>query len=78
MLVVLDLPGDLVREMRRKAAQEGRKLSNTAEECIRRGFTAGVAMSPADAEAFRLSGGTDDPAEGAMSLGECLWRAKIR
>ncbi len=36
MLVLLDLPGDLVREMREKSAQKGRKLSNTAEECIRR------------------------------------------
>jgi hypothetical protein len=80
MLVLLDLPGDLVREMREKAAQKGRKLSNTAEECIRRSLALeeAVPSESAEGEALTLFDSAIGAVGGEMSLGECLWRAKIR
>lgn len=39
MKVTLDLPIDLVREMKLRAAHEGRKLRDVATEVVRRGLT---------------------------------------
>jgi hypothetical protein len=38
MKVTLELPGNLVREMKLQAAQEGRKLKDVAEQIFRRGL----------------------------------------
>ena len=40
MKTTLDLPEDLVREMKIRAASEGRKLRDVAEEVFRRGLAA--------------------------------------
>lgn len=39
MKTTLDLPGDLVREMKLRAAHEGRKLRDVATEIFRRGLS---------------------------------------
>lgn len=39
MKTTLDLPADLVREMKLRAAQEGRKLRDVATEVFRRGLS---------------------------------------
>ena len=39
MKTTLDLPGDLVRKMKLRAVQEGRKLKDVAAEVFRRGLT---------------------------------------
>lgn len=38
MKTTLDLPADLVREMKLRAAREGRKLKDVASEIVRRGL----------------------------------------
>lgn len=38
MKITLDLPVDLVREMKLRAAREGRKLKDMATEVVRRGL----------------------------------------
>ena len=38
MKTTLDLPNDLVREMKLRAVHEGRKLKDVATETIRRGL----------------------------------------
>jgi len=40
MKTTLDLPSDLVREMKMRAAHEGRKLRDVATEIFRRGLSA--------------------------------------
>ncbi len=40
MKITLDLPSDLVREMKMRAAQEGRKLRDVATEIFRKGLSA--------------------------------------
>lgn len=45
MKTTLDLPSDLVREMKMRAAQEGRKLRDVATEIFRRGLSA-QALAP--------------------------------
>ena len=39
MKATLDLPGDLLREMKLRAVQEGRKFKDVAAEIFRRGLT---------------------------------------
>jgi len=71
MKTTIDLPEDLVREMKFRAVREGRKLREVAEEVFRRGLAAPVASrepgerhrvklpiipAPADAKPFALSG----------------------
>lgn len=70
MKTTLDLPEDLVREMKIRAASEGRKLRDVAEEVFRRGLAAPAATAksarhrvrlplipaPAGAKPFELTG----------------------
>jgi plasmid stability protein len=42
MKTMIDLPEDLVREMKFRAVREGRKLREVAEEVFRRGLAAPV------------------------------------
>ena len=69
MKTTIDLPEDLVREMKFRAIREGRKLRDVAEEVFRRGLAAPVPLPgarhrvklpiiplPARAEPFELSG----------------------
>lgn len=71
MKTTLDLPEDLVREMKFRAVREGRKLRDVAEEVFRRGLAAPAKPSqaggrhrvklplipaPAGAKSFELSG----------------------
>ncbi len=42
MKTTIDLPEDLVREMKFRAVREGRKLRDVAEEVFRRGLAAPV------------------------------------
>lgn len=45
MKTTLDLPGDLVREIKLKAVQDGRKLKDAVAELLRRGLAAGAASA---------------------------------
>lgn len=69
MKTTIDLPEDLVREMKFRAVREGRKLREVAEEVFRRGLAApapspGVRLrvklpivpAPAGAKPFDISG----------------------
>ncbi len=69
MKTTLDLPEDLVREMKFRAVREGRKLREVAEEVFRRGMAAPgllpgerrrvklpVVPAPAGTKPFDLSG----------------------
>lgn len=69
MKTTLDLPEDLVREMKFRAVREGRKLRDVAAEVFRRGLAAPLPSSgvrhrvklpiipaPAGARPFELSG----------------------
>ena len=67
MKTTIDLPEDLVREMKFRAVREGRKLRDVAEEVFRRGLAApspGVRHrvklplipTPSGAKPFELSG----------------------
>lgn len=51
MKTTLDLPADLVREMKFRAVREGRKLREVAEEVFRRGL---AAPSPAPGVRHRV------------------------
>ena len=44
MKTTIDLPEDLVREMKFRAVREGRKLREVAEEVFRRGLAAPAAL----------------------------------
>jgi hypothetical protein len=69
MKTTLDLPEDLVREMKFRAVREGRKLRDVAEEVFRRGMAAPgsapgtrhrvklpIIPAPGGAKPFDLSG----------------------
>ena len=71
MKTTIDLPEELVREMKFRAVREGRKLRDVAEEVFRRGLAAPpldlvprerrrvslpIVPAPAGAKAFELSG----------------------
>jgi len=69
MKTTIDLPEDLVREMKFRAVREGRKLRDVAEEVFRRGLATPVPLpgvrhrvklpiipAPAGAKPFELSG----------------------
>ncbi len=69
MKTTIDLPEDLVREMKFRAVREGRKLRDVAEEVFRRGLAAPAPVAgvrqrvklpiipaPAGAKPFELSG----------------------
>jgi plasmid stability protein len=69
MKTTIDLPEDLVREMKFRAVRDGRKLRDVAEEVFRRGLAAPVPLpgvrhrvklpiipAPAGAKPFELSG----------------------
>ncbi len=72
MKTTIDLPEELVREMKFRAVREGRKLREVAEEVFRRGLAAPAAgtkpgmrnrvklpliPAPANAKSFQISGG---------------------
>lgn len=46
MKTTMDLPVELIREMKLRAVQEGRKLREVAEEVIRRGLEAPMRPPP--------------------------------
>ncbi len=54
MKTTIDLPEDLVREMKFRAVREGRKLRDVAEEVFRRGLAAPPA-SKGSGERHRVS-----------------------
>ena len=69
MKTTIDLPEDLVREMKFRAVREGRKLREVAEEVFRRGMAAPapipsirhrvklpIILAPSGAKPFDLSG----------------------
>ena len=71
MKTTIDLPEDLVREMKVRAVREGRKLREVAEEVFRRGLAAPdpirtpgerhrvklpIVPAPAGAKPFKISG----------------------
>lgn len=69
MKTTIDLPEDLIREMKFRAVREGRKLRDVAEEVFRRGLAAPVPVpgvrlrvrlpiipAPVGAKPFDLSG----------------------
>lgn len=74
MWVLLDLPDDLLRDLRRTAATEGRRLSELAEASLRRGL---VAEPPCSEFELCPSAYENDSAKEDMSLTEALVRAKI-
>jgi hypothetical protein len=75
MWVFLDLPGDLVRDMKQAAAQQGQRLSLVAEESLRRGLSpAPPAAEPHDHPLFPHP---DDLPANEMTLGEAFFQAKI-
>lgn len=53
MKTTIDLPEDLVREMKFRAVREGRKLRDVAEEVFRRGLSA-QATAPKSGERYRV------------------------
>ena len=77
MWVLLDLPDDLVRDMKRTAADEGRRLSELAEESLRRGFSSGPPPSDFELELCSLLPHPTDPPASEMTLGEAFVLAKI-
>lgn len=71
MKTTMDLPEDLIREMKFRAVREGRKLREVAEEVLRKGLAASVSPrssgerhrvrlpiipAPANARRFELTG----------------------
>ncbi len=54
MKTTMDLPEDLIREMKFRAVREGRKLRDVAEEVFRRGLAASVSPRPSG-ERHRVS-----------------------
>ena len=55
MKITIDLPEDLVRELRSRAVRDGRKLSEVAEELFRRGLAAPVpARAPGERHRVKL------------------------
>ena len=75
MWVFLDLPDDLVRDMKQTAAHEGRRLSTLAEESLRRGLNPPPPLSgPHDRPLFPHP---DDLPASEMTLGEAFFLAKI-
>jgi len=77
MWVFLDLPDDLVRDMKRTAADEGRRLSELAEESLRRGFTPEPPPSDSDLDLHSLLPHPSDHPVDEMTLGEAFVLAKI-
>jgi hypothetical protein len=55
MKTTIDLPEDLVREMKFRAVREGRKLREVAEEVFRRGLAAPATLGrPGDRRRVKL------------------------
>jgi len=55
MKTTIDLPEDLVREMKFRAVREGRKLRDVAEEIFRRGMSAPApARAPGEGHRVKL------------------------
>lgn len=54
MKTTLDLPPELVREMKMRAAVEGRKLRDVAAEIFRRGLARGDDLRPAGPRRVKL------------------------
>ena len=54
MKTTLDLPSDLVREMKLQAAREGRKLRDVATEIFRRGLSQPISRGTAALHRVKL------------------------
>ena len=54
MKITVDLPDDLVRQMKIQAANEGRKLKDVAEQVFRRGLTLPARTTKKTAKALSL------------------------
>ena len=54
MKMTVDLPDDLVRQMKVQAAKEGRKLKDVAEQVFRRGLTPPAGSTKKSAKSLNL------------------------
>lgn len=54
MKTTVDLPGDLVREIKLQAVREGRKLKDTMTELLRKGMRAGSSKAAAKSSRVKL------------------------
>lgn len=74
MKTTIDLPGDLVREIKLQAVREGRKLKDTMTELLRRGMSARSSKAPAKSTRVKRPliqcrrGGTLTPEQLAAAL----------
>ncbi len=54
MKTTLELPGDLVREIKLRAVHDGRKLKDTVADLLRRGLATPAVTAPAKARRVKL------------------------
>lgn len=71
MKTTLDLPDDLMRDVKIRAAQEQKKLKDTVAELLRRGMAAGTAPASKLPKPVKLRGGpiTTEEIEAAIAWG---------
>ena len=71
MKTTLDLPDDLMRDVKIRAAQEQKKLKDTITELLRKGMAAGQKPSAKLPKAVKLRGGpiTTKEIEAAIAWG---------
>ncbi|MES2596935.1 MAG: antitoxin [Verrucomicrobiota bacterium] len=54
MKTTLELPGDLVREIKLRAVHDGRKIKDTVADLLRRGLAVQAAKAPAKPRRVKL------------------------
>ena len=72
MKTTLDLPDDLMREVKIRAVHEGKKLKDAIAEFIRKGMAAGRKRPPKTPKPVKLRGGftpTTEDIEAAIAWG---------
>src|SRR5437667_8770334 len=71
MKTTLDLPDDLMREVKIRAVHEHKKLKDTIAELIRKGMAAGKTRAPKIPKPVKLRGGpiTTEEIEAAIAWG---------